>query len=98
MATSKEYALFVENQFRGLEGFTLKRMFGEYGMYLQGRVLGFLADEQIRRQRPTAEKREHGNVGGTGVSEAKKICKESPQATKEGSERRSPEFARHRHK
>lgn len=66
MATSKEYALFVENQFRGLEGFTLKRMFGEYGMYLQGRVLGFLADEQILLQStptamrllPEAERRE----------------------------------------
>lgn len=66
MATSKEYALFVENQLRGLEGFTLKRMFGEYGMYLQGRVLGFLADEQILLQStptamrllPEAERRE----------------------------------------
>lgn len=66
MATSKEYALFVENQFRGLEGFALKRMFGEYGMYLQGRVLGFLADEQILLQStptamrllPEAERRE----------------------------------------
>lgn len=66
MATSKEYALFVENQFRGLDGFALKRMFGEYGMYLQGRVLGFLADEQILLQStptamrllPKAERRE----------------------------------------
>lgn len=57
MATSKEYALFVENLFRGLDGFSMKRMFGEYGIYLQGRVLGFLCDEQILLQdTPTARK------------------------------------------
>jgi len=57
MATSPEYALFVENQFRGLDGFSMKRMFGEYGIYLQGRILGFLADEQILLQdTPTARK------------------------------------------
>ena len=35
----------------------MKRMFGEYGIYLQGRVLGFLCDEQILLQdTPTARK------------------------------------------
>ena len=66
MATSPEYARFVENQFRGLEGFSMRRMFGEYAIYLQGRVLGFLADEQIllqdtpvsRKLLPDAERRE----------------------------------------
>ena len=57
MATSREYALFVENLFRGVDGFSMKRMFGEYGIYLQGRVLGFLCDEQILLQNtPTARK------------------------------------------
>ena len=57
MATSREYALFVENLFRGVEGFSMKRMFGEYGIYLQGRVLGFLCDEQLLLQdTPTARK------------------------------------------
>jgi hypothetical protein len=57
MATSPEYAQFVENQFRGLDGFSMRRMFGEYALYLQGRVLGFLADEQILLQNtPTASK------------------------------------------
>lgn len=57
MATSPEYAQFVENQFRGLDGFSVRRMFGEYAIYLQGRVLGFLADEQILLQdTPTARK------------------------------------------
>lgn len=57
MATSREYALFVENLFRGVDGFSMKRMFGEYGIYLQGRVLGFLCDEQILLQdTPTARK------------------------------------------
>ena len=57
MATSREYAFFVENLFRGVEGFSMKRMFGEYGIYLQGRVLGFLCDEQILLQdTPTARK------------------------------------------
>ena len=57
MATSPEYAQFVENQFRGLDGFSVRRMFGEYAIYLQGRVLGFLADEQILLQNtPTARK------------------------------------------
>ena len=57
MATSRDYALFVENLFRGVDGFSMKRMFGEYGIYLQGRVLGFLCDEQILLQdTPTARK------------------------------------------
>lgn len=57
MATSPEYAQFVENQFSGLDGFSMRRMFGEYAIYLQGRVLGFLADEQILLQdTPTARK------------------------------------------
>lgn len=57
MATSPEYALFVENQFRGLDGFSMRRMFGEYAIYLQGRVLGFLGNEQILLQdTPTARK------------------------------------------
>lgn len=66
MATSREYALFVENLFRGVDGFSMKRMFGEYGLYLQGRVLGFLSDDQIllqdtptaRRLLPDAERKE----------------------------------------
>lgn len=57
MATSPEYAQFVEGLFRGLDGFTMRRMFGEYAIYLQGRVLGFLADEQILLQdTPTSAK------------------------------------------
>lgn len=57
MATSPGYALFVENQFRGLDGFSMRRMFGGYAIYLQGRVLGFLGDEQILLQdTPTARK------------------------------------------
>lgn len=66
MATSPAYAQFVENQFSGLDGFSMRRMFGEYAIYLQGRVLGFLADEQIllqdtptsRQLLPDAERRE----------------------------------------
>lgn len=66
MATSHAYAQFVENQFSGLDGFSMRRMFGEYAIYLQGRVLGFLADDQIllqdtpasRRLLPDAERRE----------------------------------------
>lgn len=66
MATSREYALFVENLFREVDGFSMKRMFGEYGIYLQGRVLGFLCDEQIllqdtpiaRKLLPNAERKE----------------------------------------
>ena len=66
MATSPAYAQFVENQFSGLDGFSMRRMFGEYAIYLQGRVLGFLADDQIllqdtptsRQLLPDAERRE----------------------------------------
>lgn len=66
MATSPAYAQFVENLFSGMDGFSMRRMFGEYAIYLQGRVLGFLADEQIllqdtptaRQLLPDAERRE----------------------------------------
>lgn len=47
MATTKDFADFIEGQFHGLEGISLRRMFGEYAIYLNGRVLGFLADNEF---------------------------------------------------
>lgn len=48
MATSREYADFVLDKFRKLDGVvTVRPMMGEYVIHMAGRVLGFLADEQL---------------------------------------------------
>lgn len=57
MATTKDFADFISDQFSGLEGLVLHRMFGEYGIYYHGHIVGFLADNRLLFQDvPTARR------------------------------------------
>lgn len=66
MATSREYADFIRGKFEKLDVVSLKPMMGEYVIHMAGKVLGFLADDQllfqsgptIDRLLPDVEKRE----------------------------------------
>ena len=66
MASSKEYAAFVVARFSRLNVVTIRPMMGEYVLHMAGKVLGFIADDQlmlepgptIDRLLPDADKRE----------------------------------------
>jgi len=46
MATDPATALFIEDQLAPLEVST-KRMFGEFAVYLDGKVVGFICDDTL---------------------------------------------------
>ena len=47
MATSKEYINYVLECLGHIEGIDARRMFGEYGLYMFNRVMGFVCDDQV---------------------------------------------------
>ncbi len=46
MATSKETIAYIEDQLAGLD-VTTKAMFGEYALYCEGKVVGFICDDTL---------------------------------------------------
>ncbi len=53
MATDKSFADFVLDQMRGAGTATCKKMFGEYGVYLNSVIVGLICDNQFFAK-PTA--------------------------------------------
>ena len=47
MASGKEFLAFVCDQLALLEGITSRRMFGEYALYWQGKVVALICDDQL---------------------------------------------------
>lgn len=47
MATSKEYATYIEDQLQHIQGIYLKKMFGEYGLFYQDKMVGLVCDDQL---------------------------------------------------
>lgn len=47
MATDKEFSLYILDQLRDAGSATVKPMFGEYGVYVGGKIIGFLCDNQL---------------------------------------------------
>lgn len=47
MATSKEYIDYVLGCLSHIEGISARKMFGEYGLYMFNRVMGFVCDDQV---------------------------------------------------
>jgi len=47
MATDKDFIEFVVDQMSGVSGITSKKMFGEYAIYCQGKVVALVADNQL---------------------------------------------------
>lgn len=46
MATSKDFAQYITNVM-GQERFSARPMFGEYGFYCDGKVVGFICDNRL---------------------------------------------------
>lgn len=47
MATDKEFSLYILDQLRDAGKATVKPMFGEYGVYVDGKIIGFICDNQL---------------------------------------------------
>lgn len=46
MATTKDFAQYITN-IMGTERFSARPMFGEYGFYCDGKVVGFICDNRL---------------------------------------------------
>lgn len=47
MASNQEYVEFVCEQISGAGEITYKRMFGEYGIYCNGKIIGLICDNSF---------------------------------------------------
>lgn len=47
MATSKEFVNFVLDQIENAGAIEAKKMFGEYGLYLDGKIVGLICDDKL---------------------------------------------------
>lgn len=47
MGTSEEFAQYILEQLEGAGEVTAKKMFGEYGLFLNGKMAAILADNQL---------------------------------------------------
>lgn len=47
MATKKDFAEFVREQLRRAGEISLRKMFGDYGIYLNGKFVGLICDNQV---------------------------------------------------
>jgi TfoX/Sxy family transcriptional regulator of competence genes len=47
MATSKEFVDFVLDQIENIGAIEAKKMFGEYGLYLDGKIVGLICDDKL---------------------------------------------------
>lgn len=57
MATSKDFMNYVTAQFQNVGEISAKYIFGEYGVYADGKIFAFLCDNQLFIK-PTKEGRE----------------------------------------
>lgn len=54
MATKVDFAEFVREQLRGAGEISLRKMFGDYGVYLNGKFVGLICDNQLFIKETTA--------------------------------------------
>ena len=47
MASGIEFVTFVADQLREAGTITYRKMFGEYGMYCDGKIFGLICDDQL---------------------------------------------------
>lgn len=47
MASSSDFVTYVCDQLSGAGEITYKKMFGEYGIYLNGKMFGCICDDQL---------------------------------------------------
>ena len=47
MASSKEFVKYIADQLSGAGEITYRKMFGEYGMYCNGKIFALICDDQL---------------------------------------------------
>ena len=47
MATEPEFAQFIVDQLSAMDGVSTRRMFGEYALYVDGKVVGLICDNKL---------------------------------------------------
>ena len=47
MATDQEFIEFIIDQISGVKGISCRKMFGEYAVYCEGKVVALVADNQL---------------------------------------------------
>ena len=47
MATQDQTVAFLADQLSRLEGISIRKMFGEYGVWLDGKTVGLVCDDQL---------------------------------------------------
>lgn len=47
MATDKDFIEFIVDQMSSVKGISYKKMFGEYAIYCEGKVVAMVADNQL---------------------------------------------------
>lgn len=47
MATKPEFAEYIREQLGGAGEIACKKMFGEYGVYCDGKIIGLICDDQL---------------------------------------------------
>jgi len=62
MATSQSTMDFLLDQLSGLTGLSTRKMFGEYCVYLFGKPIGFVCDDQLHLKMTDAGRAWIGNV------------------------------------
>lgn len=63
MASNPEYVAYIADQLSGAGNITYRKMFGEYGMYLDGKIFALICENQFfvkiteagRKMRPELE-------------------------------------------
>ncbi len=63
MATDATYIEFLRDQLRGAPGVTFKKMFGEYAMYVDDKVVALVCDDQVFVKPTEAGRALLGRVG-----------------------------------
>lgn len=47
MASSEDFAQYIVEQLQGVGEISIRRMFGEYCLYVDGKVLGLICDDKL---------------------------------------------------
>jgi len=47
MASNQNFVDFIMDQINGVGEITAKKMFGEYGIYLDGKIFGLICDNKL---------------------------------------------------
>ncbi len=47
MATDEKFVVYVMDQLEGVEGLTVRKMFGEYALFKEGKVLALICNSQL---------------------------------------------------